>query len=171
MKFAAIFFSILLFLSSNQALAGVCYGAYLESQKLQELVKDVYLVTETDDNWTGFASWSKVTEINEEQIREVLRLGDVYDGEPSYFMMDGAEKAYEFLETQASYFGPDIYDEPEAQKQLLALIEVLKEQYGDNIRYAEFGRGDDIVFIGEQMILIVEDSGCVLGLKAFSVWT
>ena len=160
----------------NAANAGQCYRAYKESQKLENMLEGVDYTSETDDIWHGFASWVPVEEITESEIRRVLRLGDTFQGvtveDGVHFTMRGSERALQFLDWEIESFGPENYDDPEPAEKLAKLREYIVEKYGDDIRLIKFGEGDgDSYFYGYHMIVMIDKQGCVLGVKAITVWT
>ena len=156
----------------NSAQAGQCYRAYKQAKKIEKMVEGVDYTTETDDHWYGFASWAPVADITEDEIRKALKLGNTYDGEESFFSMESAEKAYEFLDWEIELNTPENYDKPEQMAKLKNLKELLSNKYGSNIRLIMFGNGDgDGYFVGPHMIIMIDKQGCVLGIRAMTVWT
>ena len=171
MKLAIMVFMPLLILV-NSAQAGQCYRAYKQAKKIEKMVEGVDYTTETDDTWYGFASWAPVSGITEDKIRKALKLGDMFDGEESFFSMESAEKAYQFLDWEIELNNSENYDKPEQMAKLTSLKELLSREYGSNIRLIMFGNGDgDGYFVGHHMIVMLDKRGCVLGIRAMTVWT
>ncbi|MGB0453110.1 MAG: hypothetical protein ACPGJV_05295 [Bacteriovoracaceae bacterium] len=164
--------AILMLLSINTSFAGQCYGAFKQAKELEKIVQDVYLVSEGDDTWEGFASWAPISEINEKEIRKALRLGETYEGQEAYFSMEGHAEVYDFLRNEIESYSPQYYDDELAQEKLKNLMEAISQKYGKKVRLIMFGEGDgNAVFIGDHMIIMIDEMGCVLGLKALTVWT
>lgn len=169
MKFIVM---VVLLLSIGSVYAGQCKSAYKKAKELEQVVKGVYYITESDSTWDAFASWVPVKDETDKEIRKTLKLGALYEGRESFFSIRGASGAYSLIEQQIENFGPDVYDEPESLEKFKKLLNILSEKYGDNIQFIQFGNGDgDAYFVGDQMILIIDESGCLFGLKAFTVWT
>jgi len=86
--------------------------------------------------------------------------------------MEGQYQAYKFLRDEiASYDEDDTYQSTE-QRKLKRLIATISKAYKKNVRLVRFGNGDfDSFFVGYHMIVLIKDDGCVLGLRAHTVWT
>lgn len=152
--------------------AGQCYNAFKEAKSLEKIVSDVYFISETDDKWAAFASWEPIKKINASEIRRVLNLGSTYESQAAYFSMGSANSLYNFLNNQIENFGPDGYDEADSRKKLEKLKSTISKKYGKKVRLIMFGNGDgDSYFSGDHMIILIDDNGCVLGLKAMTAWT
>lgn len=163
---------IFLVLGFQSVQAGQCYQAFQASKKLEKIVQDVYFVSESDDTWTAFASWEPVKEISAEEIRRVLKLGEVPHWQETFFKMDGQSVAYKFIRDEIEAYNEENYNEPETQLKLKNLIKTISKKYGKNVRLVLHGNGDgDAYFVGYHMIVIIDSNGCVLGLKAYTVWT
>ena len=119
----------------------------------------------------GFVSWSKTRKLDQEKIRNLLRLGDTFHGEESFFQLSDAHGVYSFLEDQVENFSEDVWAEPASQEKLRSLIAYLKTNYGDKVRLIRFGQGNDWVFWGYHMIVIQDENGCLFGIKRETVWT
>lgn len=164
----------------SAAEAGVCKAAYLEAKALEKIVEEVYFVSEGDDTWHAFASWTTVKEVSESEIRRVLNLPKVLgpdhwnEGEPAHFSMSkDHSELYSFIRGEIEvYEDTDAYDDPEAAAKLKRLISRISKKFGKNARLFLYGAGDgDSFFSGDHMIVLIDHKGCVLGLKADTAWT
>lgn len=173
MKFLLLLTSLSALFSFNTARAMVCKGSMAEAKKLEKIVKDVYFISEADDQWTAFSSNSPVVEINESKIREVLNYTEAADEDDAFFYKDDYSRVYDFLrsEIQSLSYENDPEKTKEANK-YRKLISTISKKYGKNVRFIEIGNGNgDSYFSGYYVILIIKDNGCILGLKAYVVQT
>lgn len=160
------------FMILNTAQAGQCYSAFKQAKELERVVSGVDFVSETDDSWKAFSSWVPVKKITEIEIRRVLKLGSKFNGEASYFEMDGQDELYTFLDNEIESYDVDGYDDARSQRKLKRLKRIIKKNFGKNVRLIKFGEGNgDSFFSGDHMIILIDENGCVLGLKADTAWT
>ncbi len=141
---------------------------------LQASIQNVYYSSETDDTWHAFSSEEVASEISGEEIRRVLGLGDTFEGETSVFEMEESMAVYTLLEDQIeAYNDPYSYDDEASAIALRKLKDLLTQKYGDNVRLIKFGNGDESFnyFVGDYMITVIDENGCVFGIKAYIVWT
>lgn len=179
-----ILVAAILSLSFISAYANECRSAYGKAKGLEGTVKDWLYITETDDNWTAFASFKKTKSSSKEDIYEALQISTMEEYRQSddpFFYMESASEAYSFLERRLSWAQETIAegDEEEiaeakrTETAILNLISILKSNYGDNVRllYAGSGTESFSYFVGEIMITVIGEDGCVFGIMAMNVWT
>ena len=165
---------LLVVLFTAHAKAGQCYNAYKLSQELEKMVEDVYYISEADDTWHGFASWTPIKEVSAAELKRVLNLKDKIEGEPAFFSLSKDHtSAYNFLRWQIeSLESDDEYEDTKNAAKMKKLIQAISKKFGKNVRMIEYGQGDgNNFFVGDDMIILIMDDGCVLGLKALRVWT
>ena len=152
---------------------GQCYQAYKLSQKLEKMLEGVDYVSESDSAWTGFASWEPVKKINAKEIKRVLKLRDKIDGEVAYYKLEESKNVYKFLRNQIEAYEDEwSYNDPVAAAKLKKVIHFISKKFGKNVRFAMHGEGNEwSSFVGDRIIIMIMDDGCVLGLKAYTVWT
>ncbi len=167
------FLLILAITFSTSASAGECYAAYKESKKLEKMVEGVYWTSEADDFWHGFASYKPIKEITKKEIARVLNLKDTIYGQPAFISMESSKELYNFIRYEIEVFdeGGAYEDEADARK-FKKLINYIAKKYGNKTRLVMYGSGDGHdYFGGHHMMIFIMDNGCVLGLKAETVWT
>jgi hypothetical protein len=169
MRATLLFILITFFINAN---ANECKLAFEQAKELESLVNGIDFITETEDTWHGFASIESVKNLSELEIRRVLNLGAIYDNQESFFHMDDSNKAYEFIQSEIEHLGPEYDREKESQDRFKKLLKTISAKYKGNIRLIQFGNGDLYSwFVGYHMIVLIDESGCILGLKALTVWT
>lgn len=158
---------------TSAAQAGKCMAAYKEAKKLEKMVEGVYWVSEGDDFWKAFASWQPLKKITKNEIARVLKLEDTLYGEPAHYSVESYKDLYEMLRYEIESYDEDgSYEDLESAKKLKKLISYISKNYGKRARLVMHGSGDGSdYFGGYHMIVLIQENGCVLGLKAETVWT
>ena len=168
-----IFFLIL----SVNVFANVCEQASKDAKELESIVSGVYHTSESDDFWTGFASSEPLKKITPEEMKRVIDLIPMDSRDDYYvanFRMENHKEAYKFMDYEIDslvHYAMDD-EEDDSPEKFHKLIDTIKEKYGENIRLIQYGDGDgDSHFVGDHMIIMIMENGCILGLKVFTVWT
>jgi hypothetical protein len=168
--------SVFICIIYSNAFAGACFEAYKEAKRLEKVVSGVYHTSETDDEWTGFASWEKVKDLTDSEIKRVLNLENdpEFDEEELLFRVESYTEAYRFMrnELENLEFYAENKPNDDSPAKFKRLIHEISKKYGANIRLVLNGGGDgDSIFIGDHIIVVIMPNGCLFGLKVLTVWT